>query len=257
MTYTKKLSALVITFNEEANICRTLDSLYWVEEVLVVDSGSTDKTIDIVNKFRNTRIVFREFDTFAGQCNFGLSRLSSEWVLSLDADYVLSSGLAEEINTLLFNSCVSKLDHKAFKIDFKYCINGKPIRSSLLPARTCLYKKDYAVYKDEGHGHRIAIQGSVGHLRNWIFHDDRKPLSVWLGNQRKYQEVEAEMLRGTNSLFLPLQDKLRKHTPLAPIATGILCLFIRGGIFDGREGIIYAYQRIVAESLLYLFINQG
>jgi glycosyltransferase involved in cell wall biosynthesis len=249
------LSALVITFNEEANIYRTLDSIRWIDDVLVLDSGSTDRTVDIVNKFPNTRIIYRKFDSFANQCNFGLSCLDSEWVLSLDSDYVLSPDLTEEIRYLIFRGGFQKANHRAYSIRFQYWINGKPIRSGILPARTCLYLKEYAKYRDEGHGHKVSILGSSGQLKNKIFHDDRKPLSVWIMTQKKYQALEAMMLRGTDSSSLPIQDIIRKHTFLAPFAALFMCLFIRGGILDGKEGLIYALQRFVAESLLYLFMN--
>jgi len=249
------LSALVITYNEQANIYRTLESIRWIEEVLILDSGSTDETINIANHFSNTRIVYRQFDSFANQCNFGLSCLNSEWVLSLDSDYVVSPKLSKEIQHLLFCGGSQHSNHRAYIINFQYWINGKPIRSALLPPRTCLYMREYARYRDEGHGHRVSILGSCGHLRNRICHDDRKPFSVWLMTQRKYQAIESAMLRDTDSSLLPVQDLIRKHTFLAPFASLFICLFIRGGILDGREGIIYALQRFVAESLLYLFMN--
>lgn len=249
------LSAIVITYNEEANIYRTLDSIRWIDDVLVLDSGSTDTTIDIVKEFPNTRIVYRRFDSFANQCNFGLNCINSEWVLSLDSDYVLSSELSEEIKYLIFSGSYRKSNHQAYRVRFQYWINGKPIRSALLPPRTCLYMRKYARYKDEGHGHRISIHGTCGQLKNKIWHDDRKSLSVWLMTQKKYQAIESVMLRDTNSSLLPIQDLIRKHTFLAPFASLFVCLFIRGGILDGKEGIIYAFQRFIAESLLYLYMN--
>jgi len=255
MTSYLKLSALVITFNEEMNIYRTLDSIRWVDDVLVLDSGSTDKTLDIVREFENTRILYRRFDSFANQCNYGLSYLNSEWVLSLDSDYVLSRLLSEEIKDLLFSSRSQQFGHKGYSVNFQYLINGKPIRSALMPARTCLYMREYAGYRDEGHGHRIVVCGSIGRLKNRMFHDDRKPVSVWLMTQNKYQLMESIMLRETDSSSLPIQDLIRKHTFLAPFAALCMCLFIRGGILDGKEGIIYAMQRFMAESLLYLFMN--
>ena len=82
------LTAMVITYNEEENIARTLESIRWVDQILVIDSGSTDKTLEIISRYPQARIVTRTFTTFAEQCNFGLGHVDTEWVLSIDADYI-------------------------------------------------------------------------------------------------------------------------------------------------------------------------
>lgn len=249
----ESLSAMLITYNEENNIQRTLASLQWLTEVLIIDSGSTDQTLEIASHFPNTRIISRKFDTFANQCNFGLDHASTSWILSLDADYVVSSALRSEIEGIFANmSTVQGADVDAYKISFIYCINGKPVRCGLLPARISLYKRRLAQYKDEGHGHRVVINGTCRVLKNKLLHDDRKPLSVWLKSQKKYQAVEAEMLLFRDSKSLPIQDLIRKHTFLAPFLSFFVCIVLKGGILDGKEGLIYAFQRLIAESLLYL-----
>lgn len=250
-----RLSVLLITFNEEENIERVLSALWWVPEVLIVDSGSSDRTLAIIGQYSNARVVYRQFDSFANQCNFGLQNLSSEWVLSLDADYIVSAKLSEEICQKILSPNLGDVSINGFSIPFFYCINGKPIRSGLLPPRTCLYKRTTAEYIDVGHGHRVVINGKVAQLRNRIFHDDRKPIEVWLKNQQRYQQTEAGMLRSKQSTDLPLQDLLRKHTFLAPFAAFFMCLILRRGFLDGKEGIIYAFHRFIAESLLYLYTH--
>lgn len=252
----KTLSALVITFNEEANISRTLRSISWVPYVLVLDSGSTDNTLKIVSSFGNVHIAYRQFDSFANQCNYGLSCLTSKWILSLDADFVLTEGITHEIIDLLTchtDSIQARLD--GYSIRFGYCVNGKKIRSGLYPERTCLYRRSAAKYLDEGHGHRVSVEGRVGRLRNIILHDDRKPLDIWLMNQRKYQAIEARELIKQKFSKLTFQDWIRKYTCLAPVMALILSYIIKGGFLDGSEGIVYAYQRFIAEALLYLNIQ--
>src|SRR5271166_2607532 len=93
-------TAMILTYNEEPNIVRTLNALAWVGEILIVDSGSTDTTLDLVTRYPQARVVTRKFDTFAEQCNFGLSKITTPWVLSLDADYELSTDLSAEIRSL-------------------------------------------------------------------------------------------------------------------------------------------------------------
>ena len=83
------LTALILTYNEKENIARTLGSLAWVTSVVLIDSGSTDGTQELaVASHPNVKVLFRAFDSFAGQCNFGLNQIDTEWVLSLDADYI-------------------------------------------------------------------------------------------------------------------------------------------------------------------------
>ena len=249
------IAALIITYNEEANLYRTLSSISWIPDVLVIDSGSSDQTLNIISQFKNTRIIHRSFDSFARQCNFGLDKLSSDWVLSLDADYVLSTQLADELCALLSDSHSTSASFDAYRIGFNYCINGKPIRSGLLPPRICFYKRREAQYIDVGHGHRVIINGRIGRLKNKIFHDDRKSFSKWLENQKRYQRIEAAMLKVKSPRRLPIQDLIRKYTFMAPFSAFFMCLFLRGGIFDGREGVIYAFHRLIAESLLYLYMH--
>jgi glycosyltransferase involved in cell wall biosynthesis len=255
--YNLNLSAIVITYNEEVNIKRVLDSIIWVPQVVVIDSGSTDHTIRIIESYSNVQVFFRKFDTFANQCNYGLTCITSEWVLSLDADYVISRDLRDEI-IHLFNPQASNISMKdAYQIGFRYCINGKAIRSGILPPRISLYRKSKAVYYDEGHGHRVKIDGTIGTIDGLIYHDDRKSLTIWLNNQMRYQLLEADLLLHTASAKLPKQDILRKHTCFAPFAALIYTLIFKGGLLDGKEGIIYAFQRMVAETILYLCMHNN
>jgi glycosyltransferase involved in cell wall biosynthesis len=250
-----RLSALIITHNEEANIARTLSAIQWISDILVIDSGSSDRTIQIVSQFPNTRLIYREFDSFARQCNFGLEQLSSEWVLSLDADYVLSYQLSNEISELFAANNDIDICFQAYRIAFYYCIGGKALRSGLLPPRTCLYERLKAHYIDIGHGHKIVVNGRVGWLKHKIFHDDRKSFGKWLKNQQRYQRIEAKMLATKPSNSLPVQDLIRKHTFLAPFLAFFMCIILRRGFLDGKEGIVYAFHRLIAESLLYVYMH--
>jgi hypothetical protein len=112
-------------------------------------------------------------------------------------------------------------------------------------------------YRNDGHGHRIALSGPIGRLRQPIFHDDRKPLERWLSSQRTYQAMEAAKLRSTPFRRLSMADRLRKHTPLAPFAALMFCLIWKGGLLDGWRGWAYAQQRMYAELLLHLMLLES
>jgi glycosyltransferase involved in cell wall biosynthesis len=252
------LSALILTANEEANIDRTLAALHWVPSILVIDSGSTDATLAILGSYPSVRVLHRPFDSFAGQTNFGLSHLDSAWVLSLDADYLITPSLAQEITT----SIASAADDLAgFSIPFRYCVAGRPLRATLLPPRTALYRRHGrrhpARYIDDGHSHRVQIDGRLGHLHQPILHDDRKPLSRWLESQRRYLPIEAAKLLATPSRQLSSADRLRRDTPLAPLAVLVLCLVFKAGLLDGWRGCFYAGQRVYAELLLLLLLVEA
>ena len=83
-----EITVLIITYNEARNIERVLSKLGWAQRILVVDSGSTDGTLELLAAHANVDVVHRPFDTFADQCNFGLQQVWTPWALSLDADYV-------------------------------------------------------------------------------------------------------------------------------------------------------------------------
>src|SRR5262245_12219203 len=100
MSFVDQITAIVLTYNEEDNIGRTLAALPWVRRILVIDSGSSDRTLEIIRRVPQAEVVTKAFDSFAGQCNFGLSLVATPWVLSLDADYVVSEALSHEIEKL-------------------------------------------------------------------------------------------------------------------------------------------------------------
>ncbi len=254
-----QITALILTYNEAPNIGRTLERLKWAKEILVVDSFSTDETLDIVRTFPQTRILQRKFDTFADQCNYGLEQVRTDWVLSLDADYILSLELIQEIqnsipnpSSPIPNPSSSICAVVAFRVGFRYCIHGHRLRASLYPPRTVLYRKGHAHYNNDGHGHRVEIKGSVGTLRGWIDHDDRKSLDRWLQEQSRYARIEADHLLNTPSAELNFADRLRRKVILAPFLVFFYTLIGKRLIFDGWRGFYYVAQRTVAELLLSL-----
>src|SRR5260370_15285809 len=121
--------------------------------------------------YANDSVVQSAFDSFECQCQFGRSQIETNWVLSLDADYVVASALAEEIRSLPEEAEVA-----GYSVVFRYCIFGRPLRTTLYPRRTVLYRPELATYHDAGHGHKVIIRGKILPLKTCINHDDRKPL---------------------------------------------------------------------------------
>lgn len=238
------ITPLILTFNEAPNIARTLERLSWAQQVLVVDSFSTDETLDILQQHPQVRLLQRRFDSFAAQCNFGLEHIQTPWVLSLDADYVLSRQLIAEIASLDFECC------DAYSAPFVYCIYGSALRGTLYPPRTVLYRRDKAKYLDDGHGHRVQVLGKTLRLRAPIFHDDRKSLSRWLASQDRYMILEVQKLLNTPKHQLSRTDRIRRGKILAPALALLYCLFFKQLILDGWPGWYYTLQRVLAETIL-------
>ncbi len=241
----EKITPLILTYNEAPNIERTLQNLAWASQLLVVDSYSTDDTLAILKQYAQVEVIQRKFDTFAGQCNFGLDQIKTEWVLSLDADYVCTKELIEEIAALPCDS-----EYNGYFVRFKYCVFGKPLSGTLYPPRQVLYRREKAKYWDDGHGHRVHVAGQSRMLSEYIYHDDRKPLTRWLKSQDSYMMIEAKKLIETPAAESNLADRIRKMKLFAPFVVLLYCLVIKKGIFDGWPGWYYALQRMLAEMIL-------
>jgi glycosyltransferase involved in cell wall biosynthesis len=245
----ENITPLILTYNEAPNINRTLQRLQWAQTIVVIDSFSTDETLDILSKFPQVEVFQRKFDSFASQCNYGLSKIDTVWVLSLDADYVVSQELISEIQSLQEEPGLN-----SYTVPFKYCIFGKPLRGTLLPPRKVLYKRDKATYQEDGHAHRVTVEGDSKLLSACIYHDDRKALTRWLWAQDRYMIIETQKLLETPESELSLGDRIRKQKILAPLVIFFYCLILKGGILDGWHGWYYAFQRVLAEILLSIRI---
>jgi glycosyltransferase involved in cell wall biosynthesis len=244
-----------LTFNEEANIGRTLAALSWIERIMVLDSHSTDRTVDLIRHTRaDAMIVERAFDTHTRQWNFGLDQVTTEWVLTLDADYELSPEIQAEIGRL-----DPPADLVGYAAEFEYKIFGRSIRASSYPRRVVLFRVRRARYIDDGHTQLLRPDGRVDRLENKIYHDDRKALSHWIRSQDRYARIEARHLlrdRGTEiegrGEALSFQDRLRLKIFFAPPIMFLYLLFVRGLVLDGWPGWYYVMQRTIAEMLLSL-----
>ena len=241
------ITPLILTYNEEENIDRTLSKLTWASQILIIDSYSTDRTLEITQSYSNVRVLQRQFDSFADQCNFGLSQISSQWVLSLDADYYLGQSFVSALPRLIESSEVS-----GYRVPLSYCVFGQPLQGTLLPPRTVLYRRDQAIYENDGHAHRVKVQGKVKAIHEAIYHDDRKPLSRWLWAQDRYLKIEAKKLKETPWSQLSWSDRIRTLKIIAPFLILFYCLILKGGLLDGWRGWYYAFQRMFAETLLSL-----
>lgn len=240
-----QITPVILTFNEAPNIERTLQAVSWASDVLVVDSFSKDATLDICAKFSNVRVVQKKFENAAKQCNFALEQnIQTEWVLSMDADYVVTEGLREELAVLTPSSITN-----GYNVHFDYLIRGRRLFGSLYPPRTCLYRKQFAHYIQDGHTQRVQVKGDVGDLRAKMNHDDRKPYSRWRASQERYARLEADKIGDSSWSELSLPNKVRA-SGLSPLAVIPYTLLGKKLILSGPAGLEYCWQRMVAEVYL-------
>jgi glycosyltransferase involved in cell wall biosynthesis len=243
--FAAEVTPVILTRDEEANIGRTIAQLMWAKEIIVVDSFSKDSTEAVARMFPNVRFIQREFDDLAAQWTFAFTQSRTPWVLALDADYYVTKGFAAEIRALDPPPNVS-----AYIASFVYAIRGERLRASLYPPRPVLLRADRCTFVMDGHTQRPRVEGDVAMLSAPIIHDDRKPFPRFIERQRLYMRDEAAKIRrGKN---LNLAGYVRKLRVVAPFAVLLETLFVKGLILDGVPGLIYTFERVVAEAILSL-----
>lgn len=261
------LSVLVLTFNEEANVRRCLESVAWSDDVVVIDSGSTDATVAIAESF-GARVYQREFDNFANQRNWGLEKagLRHDWVLHLDADEVVPSEMRDEIMAV-----IRKDDLSAYRTALKLMFQERWIkRASMYPAyQVRLGRRDRLRFKMDGHGQRETLpQSEVGTLETSLLHYSfEKGLSDWFEKHNRYSTAEAiaslrrraqgqasfraifSLDRGTR--FRALKN-LSSRLPFRPLFRFVYMAVIRRGLLDGMPGLHYCTLVMIYEYMIVL-----
>lgn len=242
------ITPVLLTFNEAPNIARTLSRLDWAKDIVVVDSGSTDATLNILQAHPYVRVFHRAFDNHPAQWLYAMQEtgIRTSWVLRLDADYQLTDEFVRELASLRPDPSIA-----AYQVDFDYAIFSHKILSSLYPRKPVLLRQGRYAISDLGHTEGWIVHGPVSRLKCRIVHDDWKLMQDWAIAQIRYMRREETKLRTRKT---GLRDWLRLYPPLMPVAVFFYCLFLKGLLFSGRAGIMYTLQRVTAETILALFI---
>jgi hypothetical protein len=246
-----QITPVILTLNEAANIGRVLEKLTWARDIVVVDALSTDATVSLVTSVSAARVFQRPFDSHAMQWTYALTEtnIETEWMLALDADYVLTDGLVAEMAALDPGAAVS-----GYSVGFDYCVAGRPLRGSLYPRGIVLFRRGKAHYVQRGHTQRVVIDGTVGRLVGRIRHDDRKPLARWLSSQQRYARLEAAHLLTALRSSLGRTERIRLLGWPAPILVFLYTLLWKGCLLDGWRGWLYVLQRTMVETMIALEI---
>jgi len=186
------ISILLPTFNNAATVRETLESVKWADEILIVDSFSTDRTLEICREY-DARIIQHEYINSARQKNWAAPQCKHEWVLQIDTDETLEAGSREEIEAALQSS--ETVD--AFRLPRKNHVLGRWMRhAGIYPDyQTRLFRRDHGRWIErEVHAH-VVVPGEVRNLKGHIMHFGMPNISKQLRNLDRYTRYEADELR--------------------------------------------------------------
>ncbi|CAI8311583.1 MAG: SPBc2 prophage-derived glycosyltransferase SunS [Flavobacterium sp. SCGC AAA160-P02] len=226
-----KITAIIPTFNEQERIKNSLNSAQFADEVIVIDSFSTDDTISIVKK-SNAILLQRKFDNFSKQKNYAIQHASFDWIVWIDADEVLTKDLQQEIKDAVENpkENVGFYMYRIFffkgkKMRFTGTQNDKLIR---------LFNRKYCHYEGIVH-EKIIAKGKLGVLKNKILHYSYISFDKYIVKLNQHSALKAQELYNKGLIITPF------HLIIKPIARFIKHYFIKLGILDGFYGFIISF----------------
>jgi glycosyltransferase involved in cell wall biosynthesis len=230
----RTLSVAIITKNEEANLARTLASVRWADEIVIVDNRSTDRTADIAREF-NAKFFTEDWKGFGAQKNSAIAKCASEWVLALDADEEVSPALAAEIRGLL----EGQPDLQAWFLPRRNFFLGRWMRhGGYYPdPKLRLFRRGAALFEERAVHETVHVTVPAGRLRGDLLHHAYPTLEGYLEHMNRYSTLGAAQViaRGKTSpsIFAFLWNVL-----IVPVATFKYNYFLRLGFLDGREGLL-------------------
>lgn len=228
-----KITAIIPTLNEEIHIKDVIKSVDFADEILVVDSFSSDKTLEIAKEL-GVRIIQREYEYSASQKNWAIPQAANDWILLVDADERLTEELKIEIQTLLKSGTIN--DYSCYWIHRNSYFMGKDVKYGGWNDKVIrLFRKQDCKYEDLKVHSEIVTTGKIGYLKNKLFHNT-------------YRSFDHHMQKLNRYAFLQAQDHNAKtgtltgyHFVIKPLYRFFKHYFIQGGFRDGIVGLIIAY----------------
>jgi len=224
------LSIVMITFNEEANLARTLASVAWADEIVIVDSGSTDRTREVAESF-HAKFSVETWKGFAVQKNFALTTATGNWILSLDADEEVEPALADEIRSVLS----SNPSVAGFWIPRKNFFLGRWIQhGGYYPdPKLRLFRRGAGEFEDRLVHEDIRLDGTAARLEHHLLHHAYPTLESYIEHINRYSSLGAEMAVAKRARGFSFLDIV-----VRPKVTFLFNYFLRLGFLDGREGLL-------------------
>ncbi len=229
-----KLSIVILTFNSQKYLSKVLNSCTFANEVVVVDSGSTDNTLEIANTFKNTKILHQKWLGFGKQKQYGVEASQNYWVFVLDSDEIITDKLKNEILSLNF-TC------KAYFVPRLNYFFGKPIRHcGLYPDATLrLFDKNYAKFSEDEVHEKIITNEKTATLKNHMLHFAYENIEEFIVKQNRYSSLNKK-------------DRVLKAL-LSPYWTFFKIYFLRLGFLEGWRGFVIA--KLYAQYTFWKYIK--
>lgn len=242
-----KLSVALITKNEEANLRRTLASVRWADEIVIVDCGSTDRTEDVAREF-GAKFFVEDWKGFGAQKNSALAKCTGDWVLALDADEEVSAELAAEMRALLGRAP----ECEAYFLPRRNFFLGKWIRhGGYWPdAKLRLFRRGAAAFEERAVHETAHCAGKTGRLTGSLLHHAYPTLEGYLEHMNRYSTLGAEQAVARGKTGRSWAGFVW-NVYLTPLATFEYNYFLRLGFLDGREGLLLHLYHSVYVSWKY------
>lgn len=237
-----RLSAVIITYNEEQNLARCLESVKFADEIVVVDSHSTDRTCDIAQHY-GAKVIFVEWQGFGAAKQAGVDASSGEWILSIDADEEVSDPLKEEIQRVIERHG----RHVGYEMPRKTNFLGRWINySNWYPDHVLrLFRRENGRFNDAVVHEKVVVNGPVGRLKNDLLHYSYPSLDVYFEKFNRYTTVGAvEAYKAGKRAGWP-------SVAIKPVAAFVKHYVTKQGFRDGLEGFLISVLSSAAVMVKY------
>jgi len=255
---------MIFTLNEEVHLPACLASLKWCDDIIVIDSFSTDRSLEICRNF-GARIYQRAFDGFGSQRNWALANTSPkhDWILILDADERVPESLAVELRDAIL---AAPKDVAAFRLTRRFYFWGRWLKySSLYPTYVVRVVRSRRVtYVNRGHAETQVVDGRTAQLEGYLLDENIKGMDEWFARQNRYSTREAEyeldreqepwrfseMLGPDPLARRALLKRVAASIPGRPFWYFLYSYLLRGGFRDGRDGLVFCLMKSLYEAMI-------